>query len=405
MDFDELVRLAAQKSKLSVDEVRHNIAAKKAEFAGLIDEVSAAKLVLRDLNVKVFEPQPKLDFSTIVAVAAGKLPEPNVIARVVQINSPKEFESDGKSGMVCNIEVADSTGKATLVFWDEDVRWMEGKGIERGDVLELIGLGVKNFNPLELHSGAFTDVKLHKQGKGIAAEALAGLPEPAVKPADVASLREGQTVDIYLRATAVSELREFDKPGRKGMVVNVLCEDAAGNKAHAVLWDYCAQLAAKSIKVGEAVKLEGFSVRKGQSGLELHSTWSSHVVFDPHSSPIPRQQGEKGASIPISGLKSAGRGIMLAKVRRILSVSSASGKISADAELYDSSGSVVVSFSGKPALALLQLRHAPKLDINAVLALKQEHLLNSKLRLIVTKHSRANIVKYEALEVLEGGIE
>jgi replication factor A1 len=403
MDFGEMVLLASQKSRLSEEEVRHNIEVKKKEFSGLIDDDSAARLVLKDLGVSVPSELPEPVFSPIAEITGNKIAEPNAVVRVMQVNSPKAFESDGRQGRVCNIEVADASGKATLVFWEEDVRWMERRALERNDALELIGLSVKNFNPLELHSGMLTEIILHKQGRGLPGATLAGLPESAVPLASVPTLHEGDVADMYLRATAVSELREFERAGRKGRVLNVLSEDSEGRRLNVVLWDYYAEAAAKMLKLGEAFKLEGFAVRKGQQGLELQNTWQSHAVFEPTGSPLGRKSPAEPA-MQIADLKSKGRGIVSAQVKRVISASAENNVVSADAELSDSSGSVVVSFLGKPALALLQLRHAPKFDIRTAVSLKEEHLKGSKMRLIIQKRSRANVVKYVAEEVLEGGL-
>lgn len=402
MDFNGLVALAVQKSRLSEEEVRHNIEVKKKEYGGLIDDDSAARLVLQDLGVSVPADQPEPVFSTIADIIKNRLAEPNVIARVTQINSPKAFETEGRQGRVCNIEIADSTGKAVLVFWEEDVKWMERSGVERNDVLELQGLSVKNFNPLELHSGLLTEVKLHRQGHGLSPE-TSKLPDSSVPVSSVSSLHEGAVVDIFFRPVAISGLREFERAGRKGKVLNVLAEDNESKKITVVFWDYYADAASRLLKTGGPFKLEGFAVRKGPAGLELHNSWRSHVVFEPHSSPLAGNAPSEQA-VNISSLKSVGRGIIKAQVRRILSATTENDVINADAELFDSSGSVVVSFSGKPALAMLQLRHPPKIDVKTVVALKQEHLKNSKLRLIVQKHSKANVVKYVAEEVLEGGL-
>ena len=151
-----------EKTLLPEEEVLHNIELKKAEFQGLIDSNSAARLIAKELGIALNEPDDT-QFLNLADIMLSKPIEANAIVRVMNVNSPKDFETAARKGKVCNVEIADNSGKALLVLWDEDVRWLERVGLERDDVLVIKSGQVKSYNPLEIHSSLTTEILQQKQ--------------------------------------------------------------------------------------------------------------------------------------------------------------------------------------------------------------------------------------------------
>ena len=110
------------------DEFERRVDAKVAESGDLLDERTAAMLVVRDLDRAHVRIR---DLSGTSSLAC-------FFARVLSVEAPREFErSDGTTGIVANVMVGDETGRAKLALWDEKAGGVSEIGV--GSVLEILG--------------------------------------------------------------------------------------------------------------------------------------------------------------------------------------------------------------------------------------------------------------------------
>ena len=418
MELKFVIDRIMEKSELSEEEVLHNIRMKKAEFQELIDEPAAAKLIAKELGVQIEEEEN--GFLSLSDVQSGRQAEANVVVRVMNIFSPKSFETERKKGKVCNMEVADNSARAVLVLWDEDVAWMEKNALERDDVLVLKGVQVKSYNPLEIHSSLLTEIILLKPSEFIGSKYYKPLPQQPSKTVLGKDLREGETVDLFGRVLGISEMREFRRESRIGKVLNILIADASGMQVPVVLWDYQAERASRALNPGMAVKIENALVKKSMAGLELGLNWSSNLVVEPRAHNLRREEELLSESLPtvrILDLKAGQRGIVKATLSKIIKAEIveagskpaqkfkdfATGRnagivasheaaqsggdpknLSVQAELRDEIN-VLVNFSGRQALEILQLRSIPALPLDLMLKLKEEYIKGKRVSLVARK--------------------
>ena len=110
------------------EEFERQVERKVAESGDLLDERTAAMLVIKDLGRAHVRIRDLKETPSLVCF----------FAKVLSVEEPKEFErSDGTIGYVANVVVGDETGKARLTFWDEQAHGAHELGA--GDVFEILG--------------------------------------------------------------------------------------------------------------------------------------------------------------------------------------------------------------------------------------------------------------------------
>lgn len=113
---------------ISRDEFDKRVEKKIEEAEGLLDDHTAAMLVVQELgrsHVKIADISKRASVCSFFGKALGS-------------ESPREFRrSDGTMGMVARLILGDETGQIPVVLWDD--RAISVGDIENGDVLEVIG--------------------------------------------------------------------------------------------------------------------------------------------------------------------------------------------------------------------------------------------------------------------------
>ena len=112
------------------------VRAKIEEWGDLLDEDSAARLVLDELG------RGTANFLTLVELREGM--EVTLRVRIEGFSPIREFHrQDGSSGRVVNAEVSDETGRSRLVLWDEDVALVEQGRLRVGLKVRLVDCFVR----------------------------------------------------------------------------------------------------------------------------------------------------------------------------------------------------------------------------------------------------------------------
>ena len=137
------------KDLLTKEEFEIHVRAMVAEWGALLDEDSAARLVLDEMG------RGTASFQTLRELREGM--EVTLRVRVDGFSPVREFRrQDGSSGRVVNADIFDDSGRSRLVLWDEDVALVEQGRIRQGMVLRLVDCFVRGSRfGIEVSRGKF----------------------------------------------------------------------------------------------------------------------------------------------------------------------------------------------------------------------------------------------------------
>ncbi len=196
---------------LSKEEFERRVEAKIDECGDLVDEPTAAMLVIGELGRQHVK----------IRGLSGKSSLFSFFGKVIDKTEPKEFDrKDGEKGWVATLLLADETGTTRVVLWDEKAG--AAGDIDIGDVLEIIGR----------HPGRSTTeiyaLALRKAG----CEITCALPKNGAPGESLST----EAVDLDVVLIAQEEPRTFNrKDGTTGEMREIVVGDDRGT-ARVVVW-------------------------------------------------------------------------------------------------------------------------------------------------------------------------
>ena len=137
------------KDLLTKEQFESKVRQKMDEWADLLDERTAAMLVLDEHG------RLEVRFNAIKELQDAQ--EVSLRAKVVSISPVRTFtRRTGESGRVVNVELDDGSGKCFLALWDDDVKLVETGYVKVGKVLRALDCYARrsNFGP-EVSRGKF----------------------------------------------------------------------------------------------------------------------------------------------------------------------------------------------------------------------------------------------------------
>ncbi|MCM2466415.1 OB-fold nucleic acid binding domain-containing protein [Methanoculleus oceani] len=222
---------------LEKGEFERRVEEKVAESGDLLDDRTAAMLVVKDLgraHIRIH------DLAAAPSLAC-------FFAKVLAVEEPREFERpDGATGLVANVTVGDETGRARLTLWDEKAAGV--REIEVGDVLEILGRPKGRGKIPDV-----TAVAIQEASCEIACEetATAALPE--------------QKGDLDVRLISVESPRTFTRrDGSPGEMVEAVIGNEDG-VFRLVAWAPAVLL---GVEPGESIVIRGAVARESDRGIE-----------------------------------------------------------------------------------------------------------------------------------------
>jgi len=151
-NYDQIIKMISESSKLSVEEIERKIEARRAKLSGLISKEGAAQIIASELGIS-FDKQ-KMKISGLLS-GMRKI---NLVGKIVKLNRVAEYNKNGKSGKIGSFLLADDTSNIRVVLWDTNhISLIENGMIKEGDTVELSNGDIRNS---ELHLGSFGDLKL-----------------------------------------------------------------------------------------------------------------------------------------------------------------------------------------------------------------------------------------------------
>ncbi len=254
-------------------EFERRVEEKVAESGDLLDERTAAMLVVKDLgraHIRIH------DLAAAPSLAC-------FFAKVLCVEEPREFERpDGTTGLVANVTVGDETGRARLTLWDEKAGGV--REIEAGDVLEILGRPKGGGKVPDV-----TAVAVQEAACEIACEETG------------ASALPGPGGDLEVRLIAVESPRAFTRrDGGAGEMVDAVIGNEDG-VFRLVCWAPAVLL---GVEAGGSIVIRGATAREGEQGIEYSLGEAGSVSLSDREIVLPMNtiaDIEEGGSYSLAG--------------------------------------------------------------------------------------------------------
>ena len=252
-------------------EIMNLINKKTEKFSGLLTENGAALMVAKELGVELGLEKQGLERLQISQLKDG-MNNVELVARIKHVFSPKMFEKNGKKGELCKMVVADKSGEVSLTAWDEQAKKIVKNKIETGGCFLFKNCYVSSYKDV-------LQLNLSYNGSMGRVEAE-GLPEIDERKVKLSELKKDESdVSVVCRVLSVFPEKTFEREKGTGRVANFMIGDD-GAVLRATVWDDMVDLV-KTLKRGDAVKIEGAYTKQGMRGVELHLGYRARILNDP----------------------------------------------------------------------------------------------------------------------------
>ncbi len=141
LSLDELVGKISGESGKAEEEVKTLIKDKQTELSDLVSEEGAAYIVGRELGVELIK-DTRRDLK--IANILPEMRNVDIKARVSSVFEPKEFEKNGKKGIVAGVVLGDDSGTIRLPLWNDEAALIKTEELSEGDLVEVTGAWSKN---------------------------------------------------------------------------------------------------------------------------------------------------------------------------------------------------------------------------------------------------------------------
>ncbi|MBI2530492.1 MAG: hypothetical protein HYW05_05105 [Candidatus Diapherotrites archaeon] len=295
------------------DELQRLIEQKRNKFSGLLTEEGAALLVAKELNVRLDSDAfpERMKISNLQDGMKGV----GLLARVMQVYPPRNFEKSGKKGMLANLLVGDNSGEVRLTLWNEDAKKVDSLGIGRGSVLLLKNCSVTSYNgKLQLSLAYGGELSANPENAD-----EKELPKIEKRELKISGLQPNlNSVDVIARVARIYGKKEFQSASGKGEMIAFEIADETGN-IRAVAWNSAVGQAAK-LNAGEAVKIENAYTKESlNGGTELHLGFNAKITQNPKDAKLPelpKEEFERKALGELEENKNAEISASIAEINR-----------------------------------------------------------------------------------------
>ncbi|MDK2890805.1 MAG: hypothetical protein PWR21_1437 [Methanoculleus sp.] len=258
---------------LPKEEFERRVEEKMAESGDLLDERTAAMLVVKDLGRSHIRIR---DLAAAPSLAC-------FFAKVLSVGEPREIERpDGTPGIVANVTVGDETGRTRLTLWDEKAAGVSE--IEAGDVLEILGRPKGRGKVPDV-----TAVAVQEAACEITCEETADAPVP------------GPASDLEVRVISVENPRTFKRrDGTPGEMVEAVIGNEDG-VFRLVAWAPAVLL---GVEPGENVVIRGAVARESDRGIEYSLGEAASIMRSDREIVLPMNtvaDVEEGGSYSLTG--------------------------------------------------------------------------------------------------------
>ncbi len=245
-----------------------------------LDEV-AARIVATELGVEIETEEETFTGEVAIKHLVSGLNDVTTIARVIAVYPVQVFSrSDLTEGKVARLQLADKTGIAKLVLWNDKIELVEAGKIQQGQIVRVLHAYVREGfdGNLELHLGTKGNLEVSPQNVD---EKL--LPRVADLMDKIGQLTpKKKKANVAGLVTQVFPVSEFTrKDGTQGKVRRLRIRDETAETT-LVFWNEKAD-EVNSINEDNRLRIVNARVKTGLDGrLELHVENSTQISRMPN---------------------------------------------------------------------------------------------------------------------------
>ncbi len=266
-NIDDAITKICVSSNKSNEEVKQLIEAKKEKFSGLLTDSGAAFMIAKELGVEL-EKQNSTECTKISSLQEG-MNNVDVTARIKKIFSPREFDKNGKKGMLQNVVFWDNTGEIRATFWNNDVEKLKNINAQIGTCLKLSNCAVGAYNNvLQLNLNYNSDFLIEENSN---------IPKLEQEIIEISDLDSGMN-DVCLigEIKRIFPIRAFETEKGAGKVINFIFGQGV-EETKATAWNNMAD-EIEGFAPGDKIKIEGAYTKDGMNGIELHLGWNARIT-------------------------------------------------------------------------------------------------------------------------------
>ncbi|MBD3163650.1 DUF2240 family protein [Candidatus Woesearchaeota archaeon] len=193
--YDKIISKIKEQTQISEEELNSKIKEKMDQLSGLISKEGAAHIIANELKIKLFE-EGRVKIKDLVAGMRSA----ETVGKITNIFELREFQrKDGSTGKVASFIIADETGRARIVLWNDRADII--KDLATDNIVYIKnGLTKENNSSIELHMNTKSELIVNPENEKIEKVASQERPEPERKA--ISSLTENDS-NIELLATIV----------------------------------------------------------------------------------------------------------------------------------------------------------------------------------------------------------
>lgn len=200
MPYENIVEKISQKSGLENGEIESRIKKKLDQLSGLVSKEGAAHIVANELGIRLFEQTSgKLKIKDILPGMRSV----DVVGRVTQIQGPRSFSTQNRTGKVASFLIGDETGSVRIVLWNEQAEKVSE--LKQDTVVKILGGYVRE-------RGNQKEVHLNQRSKFIASPE--GESVEKVKfvsnRKQISELSDKETTEVMATVVQVFDIRFFE---------------------------------------------------------------------------------------------------------------------------------------------------------------------------------------------------
>ncbi|MHA2202581.1 MAG: hypothetical protein ACW991_02720, partial [Candidatus Hodarchaeales archaeon] len=277
-NIEELIVKISEKAGLSRAEIKKRIEDKQKELGFFVNDIAAAHIIAKDLNVSLGRPElkkrPKLTITSLKKMEPG-LSGVGLTGIILRVYHPIEYEREGTKGILAPILLHDGTDSIRTILWGTMALRITEKKIERGSVIKIKQGYTKlgRTQELELHIGDRGLIELDTETE------TKDLPDPEDEILDFDAIdEEMQEIDVKATVLRVGKLSTFNRSdGTEGRVSNLFLKGLRATR-RIVFWDNRAELAFNFTR-GDEIFIQAANVKLDRDGKpELHTTRATYIT-------------------------------------------------------------------------------------------------------------------------------
>jgi replication factor A1 len=293
-NIEELIKKISQKAGLSRAEIKKRIEDKQKELGGFVNDIAAAHIIAKDLNISLGRPELKkrapLTIESLKKMEPG-LSGVGITGIIIRVYHPIEFVREGTKGILAPILLHDGTDSIRTILWGTMAKRITDKQIERGSIIKIKQAYTKmgRNQELELHIGDRGLIELDSETEN------KNLPNPDDEILSLDALdEEMQEIDVKATVIRIGKLTTFSRSdGSEGRVSNLFLKGQRTTR-RMVFWDARAESAFNFTR-GDEIFIQAVSVKLDRDGKpELHATRTTYITKIGHKTlpSVEESQGE-----------------------------------------------------------------------------------------------------------------